>query len=327
MTEKLMTDLYRIGVPLPNNPLRELNCYFLRGRDRSLLIDTGFHLPECRAALDAGLAELGVRMEETDILLTHMHSDHSGLAPDIASPETRVYVSAVDRPWLVARERPPLDDAMTARFTASGIAVESIERINATHPGRRFAPDPEFDAYTPLADGDVVEVGGRALKLILTPGHTPGNSCLWLEEEGVLFSGDHVLFDITPNITFWSGMEDSLGSYLENLEKIRRYPVKKTFPGHRKTGDFHARVDELLVHHRTRLAECLRVVRENPGSVPFEIAGKMSWRIRSRSWEDFPMAQKWFAVGECISHLDHLRAQGAVTREDGPDGLEHYFAC
>ena len=64
MPREVMRNIYRIPVPLPNNPLRELNCYLIRGKDRS---DTGFRQETCRRALFDGLQELNVRMEDTDI--------------------------------------------------------------------------------------------------------------------------------------------------------------------------------------------------------------------------------------------------------------------
>ena len=73
MVTQVAPNLYRIPVPLPGNPLRNLNAYLIRG-DRNLLVDTGFRQEECRTALKAGLAELGVDMANTDIFLTHLHS-------------------------------------------------------------------------------------------------------------------------------------------------------------------------------------------------------------------------------------------------------------
>ena len=67
MTECISEGLYRIPVPLPGNPLRELNSYLLRGRERSLLIDTGFRQEEGRRALFAGLAELDVDEERVPV--------------------------------------------------------------------------------------------------------------------------------------------------------------------------------------------------------------------------------------------------------------------
>lgn len=324
MPREVMRNIYRIPVPLPNNPLRELNCYLIRGKDRSLLIDTGFRQETCRRALFDGLRELNVRMEDTDIFLTHLHSDHTGLLPEVASASSRVFIDDLDRDWIVGSTRFELERQEDARFAMAGIPPEMLRIASQTHPGRCFAPDPSFDRYTRLSAGDVLEVGGYRLEVLRTPGHTPSHLCLWMAEQQVMFTGDHVLFDITPNITRWPNLENALGCYLRSLKQVREYDVKTALPAHRATGDFHARVDALLRHHAYRLEECLKVVREEPGLLPFEIAGRMTWRIRAKNWEDFPIPQKWFAVGECLSHLDLLRLEGQV-REELADGRLYYY--
>ena len=86
-----------------------------------------------------------------------------------------------------------------------------------------------------------------------------------------------------------------------------------------------SRVDALLEHHAHRLDELTAILRARPGSTAYEAAAHMTWNIRSRSWDDFPLAQKWFAVGECIAHLDHLRRQGRLQREQ-QDGVWHAWA-
>ena len=91
MTELVLPDIYRIEIPLPNNPLRSLNSYLIKGGDKNLLIDTGFNQPECRAAMDEGLRELGFSMEDTDIFVTYIHGDHSGLVMYLTTPQTRVF--------------------------------------------------------------------------------------------------------------------------------------------------------------------------------------------------------------------------------------------
>lgn len=324
MTREVMENIYRIPVPLPNNPLRELNCYLIRGKDRSLLIDTGFRQEACREALFSGLKELDVHMEDTDILLTHLHSDHTGLLPEVASPNSRVYIDDLDRDWVTGNTRFELERLENESFALSGIPSEMLKIASETHPGRCFAPDPAFDRYTHLSTGDVLEVGGYRLEAIQTPGHTPSHLCLWMAEQQTMFTGDHVLFDITPNITRWPNLENSLGCYLKSLKMVREYDVKTALPAHRATGNFHERVDELLHHHEYRLGECLKVVKAEPGLLPYDIAGRMTWRIRAKNWHDFPIAQKWFAVGECLSHLDLLKEDGLVT-EVLEDGLLHYY--
>lgn len=325
MIEEVAKNIYRVGVPLPGNPLKELNSYFIRGEDSDLLIDTGFRRPACREALEAGLAELGSDPRRRDVLLTHLHSDHSGMADLFVGPGRHIYMSRPDLEYTDDMLSGRIPDDRTPRFISEGFSPELVEAVNNANPARQEALPGITDAFRPLDEGQVLRVGEHELKTLIVPGHTPGNSMFWLEGEGIMFSGDHILFDITPNITEWSIMEDALGSYLESLERVKDYPVKLTLPGHRKTGDYRTRVERLLTHHQKRLAEALTVVESNPGLTAYDIAGKMTWKIRADSWEDFPMIQKWFAVGECLSHLDYLRKRGKVRREQ-KDGLWRYEA-
>lgn len=320
MTEHIAEGLYRIPVPLPGNPLRELNSYLLRGRERSVLIDTGFRQEEGRQALFSGLAELGVDSRDVDVVLTHLHADHSGLAPEVVGDTGWIYVSGLDRAYL--------ESAGAARwakndefYISEGFPPELLAQ-NRANPARALAPVPT-KRYRTLEPGSVIEAGTRRLTCLFTPGHTPGQFCFWDEAEGILFTGDHVLFDISPNITPWAGMDNALGAYLDSLRAVRELPVRLALPGHRRPGALKPRVDELLEHHARRLDEVVAVLRELPDCTAYQAASRMTWRIRSKNWEDFPLAQKWFAVGECVAHLDHLRAQGRVCRQL-QDGVWHY---
>lgn len=318
MPEQVLENVYRIRIELPKSPLRVLNSYFIKGKPRNLLIDTGFRHPDCKAAMLSALRDLGADMADTDILLTHLHADHSGLAPEIAKPETRVFLSRREIPWMVGDTRRTIWDGDTRRMIASGFPPEEAydERTFAT--SRAMASDPAFSRYLPIDETDLFPCGGYTLRAVCTPGHTPGHMCFWMEEQKTLFSGDHVLFDITPNITVWQGLDDALGAYLESLRKIDAYDARLVLPGHRETGNLHERVKTLLAHHENRLDECFAVVCRNPGATVYQLASKMTWRVRCPSWNEFPINQKWFAVGECHSHLRHLKALGKVRAE--PDG-------
>ena len=81
----------------------------------------------------------------------------------------------------------------------------------------------------------------------------------------------------------------------------------------------------LANHHEQRLEETMKVVREHPGLGGYGIASHMTWRIRSNSWEDFPLTQKWFAVGECNAHLDYLVNRGELERVQKGQ-FYHYYA-
>jgi glyoxylase-like metal-dependent hydrolase (beta-lactamase superfamily II) len=326
MPEEVWQGIYRIPVPLPNNPLKELNSYLIKGKDRSLLIDTGFRQEACRQALQAGLEELEVCREETDILLTHLHSDHAGLAGEFIAPGRSIYINAGEQARMEASAKGETWKNSDARYLEEGMNPQQLEELHSTNPARALAPLPQFEQYVPLAPGQVLEVGGHKLVAVLTGGHTPGHTSLWLPEEEVMFTGDNVLFDITPNITAWKGVEDSLGDYLATLQSMRDYKVKRALPGHRKSGVFAQRVEELLSHHQARLEEARNIVKRNGGMTAYQITAQMTWKIKASSWETFPLVQKWFAIGECFSHLDRLRVLGEARRELGEDGLYHYYA-
>jgi len=325
MVEQVLPHIYHIHVPLPGNPLKELNSYLIKDDGRNLLIDTGFRQEACREALQTALDELGVRREETDVLLTHRHNDHAGMADLFSGKDRKIYVSAIERPILDGTRRKWIRETQNARFLAEGFSHAELEELETKNPARVLGMPEGVSNFSDIQDGDVMEVAGYKLKAIHTPGHTPGHLCFWLEEQGAMFLGDHVLFTITPNITSWPDMPDALGQYLKSLKAIRSYDVEFPLPAHRQVGNFKERIDQLLLHHDRRLNETLNIIKANPGWVAYDIAGKMTWSIRCNSWEDFPIVQKWFAVGECMSHLDRLMAEGMIAMEER-DGLRHYHA-
>ena len=179
MPEQIVPGLYRIPVPLPGNPLRELNAYLIYGKDRCLLVDTGFCQEACRRALFAQLAELGLNAGDVDVLLTHLHSDHAGLAPEAAGERGTIYISAVDRPSLdgTASQRAARWAEVTERFYGEGFPPQILEELERTNPARTMAP-PEGGRYESLQDGQVLEAGGLSAAGAADAGPHPGADVL-----------------------------------------------------------------------------------------------------------------------------------------------------
>ena len=323
--KEILPDLYQISVPLPNNPLRQLNAYLIRGRDRSLLIDTGFRLPECRQALCEGIAAAGVDRDRLDVLLTHIHTDHTGLAPEIVGPGRSIYIGCGDYPLTRSLVEQTFWGIMDQRYEQAGFPAEEAQKVLAINPARTLGPQMDLPSCRPLVEGDRLEVGRYSLEVLSVPGHTPGQICLWMEREGVMFTADHVLFDITPNISMWVNLKNSLGRYLDSLQKVYKYPVRLALPGHRHSGAFHRRVEELISHHCRRVDETLSIIMDHPGLTAYEIAARMTWSIRAKSWSTFPLSQKWFATGEAIAHLEFLLHQTRAIQRPQKDGLLHYY--
>lgn len=324
MHTEIMPNIFRIEVPLPKNPLRFLNSYLIRGEERSLLIDTGFQQEECRVALHSALDEIGVSIEDIDVFGTHIHSDHIGLAPEFIGENGKIFLGAGDFHWTTNEENDRYWALMDEVFLGEGFPREELDQLVSLNPARNYGPELDLPAYTVVHDGDKFQIAGYTLEVIDASGHTPGMVCLWMEKEQVMFTADHILFDITPNITMWPNLENSLGVYLKNLEKFKKFPVKKSLPGHRHEGNYLERIDSIIAHHEHRVGETLDIVKNKPGMHTYDIAGKMTWAIRAKNWEEFPVIQKWFAIGEALAHLEYLISLGKVERRH-ENGINTYY--
>lgn len=322
MPEKIRDNIYRIQVRLPGSPLKVVNSYLIVGAPRNLLIDTGFNHPQSEEDMRAALNELQVDVDHTDILLTHTHSDHSGLTGRIATQEARVYCPSHEVARIRGAERWNLWQLDIDHMQKLGFPEALLNDEETFSTSRAMASDVAFTGYTPLQNGDTFACGNYVLQAVSTPGHMPDHMCFYMDDQRILFTGDCVLFDITPNITAWWEMEDALGTYMDSLRRLDKLQVDLALPGHRTPGDFHGRIAELLLHHQHRLEEAYHVVRENPGATVYELSSRMSWKMRDNNWEAFPPYQKWFAVGEGHSHLQHLEKLGRIKRVE--DALVRY---
>jgi glyoxylase-like metal-dependent hydrolase (beta-lactamase superfamily II) len=311
MVEQILPGMYRMEIPLPGSPLKAINSYLIKGQTRCLIVDTGMNREECRREMLSCLKMLAVDLNKTDFFITHLHADHLGLVGDLATDTSKVYFNRKE--VSLANPGEGYWRQLGEMFKSHGFPEGELVRAMERHPGRIYNLKRQVD-FCLLGEGDIVDVGDYSFRCIETPGHTPGHMCLYEGDRKVLVCGDHILFDITPNITTWRGMMNPLGQYLATLDKVYGLDVKLVLPGHRRTWNNHrGRIAELKEHHRTRLAEVRRAL-EDGEKAAFEIAPWVTWDIKCSSWESFPPAQKIFAVGETLAHLEYLEEQGVAGR-------------
>ena len=96
MIEEIATDLYKVEVPLPDNLLRSVNSYIVKGSERDLIIDPGMNREECLNVMRTSLKELKVDLRETDFFITHSHVDHFSLVLNLATEESTIYFNRPD---------------------------------------------------------------------------------------------------------------------------------------------------------------------------------------------------------------------------------------
>lgn len=322
MVQEIRPELFLIEVPLPDSPLKYLNSYVIRGAERTLVIDTGLNRRECRQALTAGLQSLGVDLARTDFFITHLHADHFGLVGALATPTSKIYFNRPDAEIIEAWGG---WEPMLAAAQRHGFPAAELRNAIEHHPGYKFGTD-WVPALSILNDGDQVTAGSYHFRCVHTPGHTLGHTCLYDPAEKLLVAGDHILIDITPNIQCWSEDQDPLGQYITSLDRVAALDIDLVLPGHRRLiTDHRARIAELKTHHEKRCGEILGLLAAGEASA-YRTASRMTWDIKCECWDDFPIAQKWFATGEAISHLRYLEKRGLVSRKENGGGVAFALA-
>ena len=152
MAERLAEDLWRLDIPLVGNPLKNLNSYLLTG-ERSLLIDTGFRQQSCREAMERQLAETHVDRDRLDIFCTHLHSDHTGLAPELIRPGCRIYIGEIDSPGVKNASDPSCWKRLYGEYVRDGFTQAEMEALWGDNPAQTAAPPWREGLYTELQDG------------------------------------------------------------------------------------------------------------------------------------------------------------------------------
>jgi glyoxylase-like metal-dependent hydrolase (beta-lactamase superfamily II) len=193
--------------------------------------------------------------------------------------------------------------AQAERLVAAGAQPLIDEMVRA---GMQ-RPQPDLGYAQPdewIASGQTFDLGTRTLEAIATPGHTRGHVVFADHAAGLLFAGDHVLPHITPSVGVEGVAAPSpLKSYLDSLRVVRTLPDLMLLPAHGPVApSSHARVDELLAHHDTRLAAVRRIASARPCTAA-EVAGQLTWTRRDRSFAELDDFNQLLAIGETVAHL------------------------
>ena len=332
--EDLGGGLYRIPLPLPGDALTAVNVYALTGDHGVDLIDSGMGIAQARDELSAALSKLGYGLPDIrNFFITHIHEDHYTLAIMLRTTlRNQVSLGEGERANLKAILDATLGRPASTSFRTMmpalgaetlAVALTELNAARRNDPSRPQLEWAEPDRW--LTDGTLLELPGRTLRTIDTPGHTAGHVVFHDEAGAMLFAGDHVLPHITPSIGFQpADSRLALEDYLNSLRLMLTLPDSRLLPAHGPVREStHARVNELLEHHDVRLAQTLEAA--SPGKVSaFEVAQALPWTRRQRKLADLDPMNQMLATGETAAHLEVLLLRGQLVRELSPDGIELY---
>jgi glyoxylase-like metal-dependent hydrolase (beta-lactamase superfamily II) len=318
--EEVRPGLWSIPVPWPGSGLRYTLAYLVSGRSGLALIDTGWPTEQAWTTLCASITQTGHDITDLKyMLVTHAHSDHLGLAARVREASgALVGMHPAERATL--RRSDPRDPQvgrmhLSDWLRSRGAPEDQADQVAAMMTGavrvHRELARPDFD----IEHGSLPLGAGTALRAVWTPGHTPGHLCFYDERQDVLLTGDHVLPRITPHIGLPPGSEgDPLGDYQASLRALARYNPAEVLPAHEyRFADLGARLEMLLRHHRTRLAEIEHAVAADPGLSTWDVSAVLTW---SRGWDQTLGGARQSAVSETWAHLLHLQNHRRVVNQD-----------
>jgi glyoxylase-like metal-dependent hydrolase (beta-lactamase superfamily II) len=198
------------------------------------------------------------------VLLTHTHPDHWPAAAAI-------------------REQTGAEIAAFGKFPKADEVDVQLDRV--------------------IGDGDTIDGTEFRLEALLTPGHAPNHLCFLLEEERVLFTGDHVLNGTTTVVNPQRGGD--MVQYMTSLERLRKLRrIARICPAHGDViDDPKAVLDEYVAHRKMRERQIVKSLQTGPAKIP---------ELVERLYIDTPDGLLDMAAKQVHAHLLKLKSEGKV---------------
>jgi glyoxylase-like metal-dependent hydrolase (beta-lactamase superfamily II) len=330
-------NILQISVPM-DSPLRQVNSYILPDEEgRVTIIDPGPRSPDTENCWLGILQELNLSWNDVrDIVVTHHHPDHYGLAGWLQS-QSGCKVWMTERAHVEARlmwggfgddagkdaknagngagHDLDINDILPVYFTRHGMTDQWSNGIKAHLESFNSQVEPQpVVSYFNVAE--TFKMGGREWLLIVTGGHAPGHVSLYHAGSGLMICGDAVLPQISPNVSLLPGSDPQpLQTFLQGLRELGSYRVSMAFPGHREPfAGFAHRVDSLLAHHEERLDTAAALLANGP------LSGFAVCEILFRS-RVTTVHQMRFAMSETLAHLAELVRRGRAVMLEADGGF------
>ncbi|MEO7506656.1 MAG: MBL fold metallo-hydrolase [Pyrinomonadaceae bacterium] len=300
-----------------------VNCYLI-AEDPVTLIDTGPKTKEANDALRDGLRRAGIRLADIRrIVLTHAHEDHCGLAKTIRdeAKDAEILVHGWETGHRVGRLQ---YDEHRDLLRRAGVPADELEMIRRMYEGVRSLADAlEDDEHSELVDESELEFATGTLRVLHTPGHTPGSCSFLREADRTIIAGDCVLKRITPNPVLSPDPLDpsrrfpSLAEYQVSLARLRSFAPTLVHGGH--GGDIED-YEELFHRYVRAIAErqsaIMKLMPKN---------GANAWEVALQLFPDAANddVHRFLAVSEAVAHLDLAHSEGKLAVEMS-DGKEVY---
>ncbi len=301
-----------ISVPTPFY-IGPVNVYLIN-EDPLTLIDTGPKTKDANDALREGLRAERIRVSDIRrIVLTHAHEDHCGLARSLRDEAKDAEVLVHD--WESGHRVGRLEHAEhRILLERAGVPNEELERMRRLYEHMRLYADSfEADEYQSLEDEAELEFSNGSLRVIHTPGHTPGSCSFIREADRTVIAGDCVLKRITPNPVLSPDPIDpskrfpSLAEYLVSLARLRTFAPTFVYGGHGEPiHDYEELFNRYLRAIRERQTQVIKLLPKG---------GASAWDVSRQMFPETDDVHRFLAVSEAVAHLDLAHSEGKIGVE------------
>ncbi len=312
------SELHKIEVPTPF-PVGDVNCYLIKA-DPLTLIDTGPRTDDAYKFLVAEIRKAGYSPDDIEqIVLTHGHVDHTGLAATIcrerfarAGKPPQVFIHAADGVRVASYE-----EFMASRVDSylEMIAIGGVPPAEQPKISRQALTDyylgfgESVPEVTLLKEGDTVVTGIGLLETLWTPGHSVGSSCFLCKELGIMFSGDHVIATISsnPSLDYEDQENIPMLKYFDSLSKVEEHSKLVALPGHRDyINDVTARIAELREEYAQKFDKMRTFLTKKPQTL---------YDLSRQLYGDYDQSSLVLALAETYDVLKILSRDGAAKVE------------
>jgi len=312
---EVATGVFELRLPIPFED-GLVNVFLFTDGDQVDLLDCGMNSEESVGIIRQAIKHLGASGVRR-LMVTHIHPDHYGAAGAFAGEGLAdLYIHRLEVPLVHPRyvELEHLVKEVRNYLLVNGVPDEDAEVLSNSQ--RALSEVVKTAEPSVQLDGaETVVMGLHRLRVEWTPGHSPGHICLYEPDGGLLFAGDHILPELSPNIGLHpQSTPDPLHDYLDGLKRMAAYRPKLVLPAHgRPFSGVEQRVETLLDHHKRRLDRVMEIAGDEEKS-GWEVALEL-WGPRENLYE------KRLALQEALAHLQALAVERRVSKSVTPSSV------
>ena len=308
--KEILPGIYQITLPLPGFSPDSMNVYLFRHNQEYLIIDTGCDTPALVDFIKELLVDFNIRFSDIkQVLITHCHVDHLGMIGRYKKENNAKIYLHQNETGLIKIRFSHGDNywPMTEQFLqGQGMPATELTPTQFQLPGVTSLPAPDVL----FQGGEEIPAGQYKLRVINTPGHTPGHVAYYEPEKKLLFCGDVLLPTIVTNAALHvQHITNPIQQYLHSLEILKKLDVELVLPGHEYIFSGHRqRIDEIVQHIRNKNQEIIRSFTDNVPRTAYAISRLLSWSPNTKvtTWFKLSDWDKRFAVLQTTAHLEEL---------------------